>query len=72
MKRRKVEMRTAAASSAGTKAASGIDQSDAFIVPLRSYLRLANIIGGGFLRTKTGYVPMFVIAYWARHCSARH
>ena len=36
MKRRKVEMRTAAASSAGTKAASGTDQSDAFIVPLRS------------------------------------
>ena len=71
-KRKTVEMRTAAASSVGTKAASGIDQLDACIVPLRSYLRPANIIGGGFVCTKTGYVPRFVIAYWERHCSASH
>ena len=72
MKRRKVEMRTAAASSAGTNAASGTDQSAACIVPLRSYLRPANIIGGGFLRTKTGYAPRVVNAHWERHCSASH
>ena len=35
--------------------------------PMQSYLRPANIIGGGFGRTNTGMVPRFVLSYWERH-----
>ena len=34
------------------------------VVPLRSFLRPCNIIGGGFLRTTTGLLPRCVITYW--------
>ena len=43
-------------------------ESEPLFVPLRSYLRPDNIIGGGFLRTSTGLVPRYVISYWERHC----
>ena len=39
-------------------------------VPLSSYLRPCNIIGGGFVCTKAGFIPRFVVAYWERHCRA--
>ena len=64
----------AASSSAGGDAAisshttDGKDVPKPSHVPLRSYLRPCNIIGGGFLCTKAGYLPRFVVAYWERHC----
>ena len=36
-------------------------------VPMQSFLRPANIVGGGFGRTNTGMVPRFVRSYWDRH-----
>lgn len=35
-------------------------------MPLRSYLRPDNIIGGGFTRTACGRIPRFVHSYWQR------
>ena len=35
--------------------------------PMQSFLRPANIVGGGFGRTNTGMVPRFVRSYWDRH-----
>lgn len=37
-----------------------------FLEPVRSYLRPANIVGGGFQRTPGGSIPGFVDMYWAR------
>ena len=34
--------------------------------PMQSFLRPANIVGGGFGRTSTGMVPRFVRSYWDR------
>ena len=36
-------------------------------VPLRSYLRPDNIIGGGFMLTPGRRIPRFVHSYWQRH-----
>ena len=52
-------------SSTGTSVAAS--QEEPLAVPLRSYLRPENIIGGGFVCTKTGMVPRHVISYWERH-----
>ena len=65
-KRKQRDKKEASNVAASTAASS----TDDFSVPLRSYLRPANIIGGGFMCTKAGYVPRFVVAYWERHCSA--
>ena len=35
--------------------------------PLQSFLRPANVVGGGFGRSGTGMVPRFVRSYWDRH-----
>ena len=36
-------------------------------MPLRSYLRPDNIIGGGFTLTPTRRIPRFAYSYWQRH-----
>ena len=61
---------SAAASSAAASSSTtgGEDMSAPNYVPLASYLRPCNIIGGGFVCTKAGFVPRFVVAYWERHC----
>ena len=60
----------AASSTAASSAAGGEDLSAPSQVPLKSYLRPCNIIGGGFVCTKAGFIPRFVVAYWERHCGA--
>ena len=58
----------ASSAAASSSAAAGEDTSAPTHVPLTSYLRPCNIIGGGFVCTRAGFVPRFVIAYWERHC----
>ena len=58
----------ASSAAASNSAAGGEDTSAPNQVPLTSYLRPCNIIGGGFVCTRAGFVPRFVIAYWERHC----
>jgi hypothetical protein len=36
-------------------------------VPVRSYLRPCNIVGGGFSRTSSGCIPSYVRQYWSTH-----
>ena len=58
----------AAASSSAAGGMGSADTPEHNRVPLTSYLRPCNIIGGGFICTKTGFIPRFVVAYWERHC----
>ena len=60
----------ASSAAASSSAAGGEDKSAPSHVPLSSYLRPCNIIGGGFICTKAGFIPRFVVAYWERHCRA--
>ncbi len=36
-------------------------------LPVRSYLRPDNVVGGGFVRTARGCIPAYVQRYWLRH-----
>ena len=60
----------ASSSAAASNTASGKDMLAPTHIPLRSYLRPCNVIGGGFTCTKAGFVPRFVVAYWERHRGA--
>ena len=55
---------------ASSSTADGQNPPSPSHTPLTSYLRPCNIIGGGFVCTKAGYVPRFVVAYWERHRGA--
>ena len=59
------ERRSVGSVAASSAAASSAPSNH---VPLMSYLRPCNIIGGGFVCTRAGYVPRYVVAYWERHC----
>lgn len=59
------ERRSVGSVAASSAAASSAPSNH---VPLMSYLRPCNIIGGGFVCTRAGYIPRYVVAYWERHC----
>ena len=72
LKERRLASSAAASSgaAASNSAAGGEDTFAPNHVPLTSYLRPCNIIGGGFVCTGAGFIPRFVVAYWERHCRA--
>ena len=59
---------TASTAAASSTATDGKGTSAPGYAPLTSYLRPCNIIGGGILCTKAGFLPRYVAAYWERHC----